>query len=189
MFDTWKLFHAGYFCAALLLLSRPASALPLSLINAGCEQMNRGNYTVAINIFSSAVKNDPCSAEARRALATALLNAGREKEAIQQLMAVQQIQPGQASDLCLLADAYSRLGKTQFAIQLYKQAMLSDSAYAEARIGLAREFMAKGDLNSARLICVDSINNSRDAATKKQFKRMLNLINSRNCIQRTESNS
>lgn len=151
--------------------------------------MNRGNYKVAVNIFSAAVKNDPYDVAARRGLATALLNDDREREAIQQIMAVQQIQPGRTVDLCIMADAYNKLGKTDYAVQLYRQAMGTDSSCADARIGLARTLLSKGDLNSAKAICIDSIRNTRDITAQSQFQQILNLIKSRQYVQRVASNS
>ena len=174
-----------------LALSQPvmAGGLPVALVQKGCEQMNRGNYSSAIATFTTAVKQNPSDLDARRQLCNAYLGAGMAREAAQQLELIAKVSPGNINDLIALGEAYVQLGDNRAAISKYKQAWVLDSTNGRAVIGLARTLMANGDADSARSVCAGALRSSKDAVLRSQCSEILSTIRTRSYVVKTAANS
>jgi len=175
---------------ALAALCQPvfAGGAPAGSVAKGCDEINRGNYTSAISILSAAIRQNPSDLDARRYLSSALIGAGMAREAAQQLEAIAKVAPGNAADCTMMAEAYNQMGDNKIATARYKQAILLDPAASAPRLGLARLFMASGDLNGAISLCNESLKTRRDAQSRQQFIDLLGTIRARSGITHRQLN-
>jgi Flp pilus assembly protein TadD len=186
MYWTWTFAAAAMLAAATACPALCADALPMTLSENGCAQMNRGNYNAAVEIFSAVIRRDPTDLVARRRLACALIGAAREREAIKQLKLIAAVDPGNAGDLCTMASAFRRIGDDKSALALYRQAMIIDCQCSEARVGLTRVLVALGNYRAAQAICGDTLRTSRDPLLRKQSTDLMNTIKTHSLLQKVE---
>lgn len=179
------------FLIALAAVSQPvwAGGLPTALLQKGCAQIDRGNYSSAISLLSTAVRQNPADLEARRQLSRAFIGAGMSREAVQQLEAIVRVAPGNANDLSMLAEAYFQAGDSRTAIARYRSALQVDPNCASACIGLANSLMATGDLKAARAHCTESLRSTRDPQLRNQLTEILSTIRTRRGMVQIVSNS
>ncbi|MBX9686732.1 MAG: tetratricopeptide repeat protein [Candidatus Obscuribacterales bacterium] len=158
-------------------LTQPLSAASSTLLQKGCREIESGNYANAVRTLSAAVRVNPQDLEARRHLSNAMIEAGMEKEALQQLNLIIRIEPANPADYCLMANAYYRIGDSQNAAGKYKQALAINQFHTAARIGLTRTLLSMGKLKSARELCLESM--KLDPAYRSMYQELLNAIRTR----------
>jgi predicted Zn-dependent protease len=162
--------------AATLCQTAFSSELSVQLVTRGSTQIDHGNYTTAISILSTALKQNPCDLEARRLLSSAFIGAGREKEAIQQLESIVRVAPGDVRDMVMMAVAFYQAGDTKTSIACYKKALNQDPASGPAGIGLARALMSTGDLKAAAAVCNNALRLGQETQIRQQFVDLLSTI-------------
>ena len=166
-----------------------AQSVGSPLLQKGCEQLSRGNYSLAISTLTQAVRSNPSDLNARRYLCAALLRNGMAKAASQQMEVLVKFAPGNASDLGLLADCYMQCGETQLALERYKQAYTADSSNWNVKHGLAKALVATGDKKAARIVIVDILRTNPDARMRSECMQMLEALKDRSIADNVVGNS
>lgn len=163
-----------------------AGGICINLVQKACKQMDCGNYTAAISTLVLAVRQDPSDLEARRHLCSAMLGAGKAKEALHELQVINQAAPGDLRDLQMMAEAHYQCGDSRAAIQKYREALAADPAFAPAKIGLIRTLISSGKSPEAEFLCKATLRSSTDSTLRKQVNELLQLIRSRSSYAAVE---
>lgn len=115
-----------------LLDSQPSALQQYGTCLIRLKQLDR-----AISIFSRLVTTDSGSGEARQHLATVQLLAERPKDALETLAPLLQVSDPSASTLQLAASAHEASGNTPQAVQVLRQAIVSDPRNVDLYIDFA----------------------------------------------------
>lgn len=141
----------------------------LPLINAGYEQIGKGDYEKAIATLTKAVKTDPESVSARRYLAFALVRSGDFVGALGALQTISKMsQPGPL-DWYLFGESYLGAGANKHARSCFNQALSYLPNYDAARGGLVRCLMRMKKWEQAMTAAQEGLANAKDSNAKKYF--------------------
>jgi Flp pilus assembly protein TadD len=95
------------------------------------------------------VEREPRSARWRAALGRSYLESGRVRDAIDQLTAALDLEPGRVSTTGNLAEALRRQGRMRDSIGRFREALAGEPDNLTLQIGLANAFVDNGDLTEA----------------------------------------
>ncbi|GEM_PF-2785308 len=144
-----------------------------SLIRAGYVQMVGGASQDAVETLKAAVRANPASADARRYLACALVQAGLASQAVPQLEFAIRMAPPTAADLSLLGDACFYAGQYQKALGCYEKALSLDGRLDAAVAGIVHTYVAMGDTDRAAHACQLALRQARTAASRSKYESLL----------------
>lgn len=140
------------------------------------KQIRQGNFDTAIPLLKTAVKIDPENTEAHRYLAYSYLHSGKVAQALSESKQVVSAGSEHPHDFFTIAEANFYDGNPQQAMKFYRDALILNPLFAEARMGAIRSLMALGKFEQAKTVCRDAAYNSPSAKSKFEFKRMLNNL-------------
>ncbi|MBX9724762.1 MAG: tetratricopeptide repeat protein [Candidatus Obscuribacterales bacterium] len=146
------------------------------------KQIRQGNFDTAIPLLKTAVKIDPENTEAHRYLAYSYLHCGKVTQALSESKQVVDAGSEHPHDYYTIAEANFYDGKPDQAMKFYRDALLLNPLFAEARMGAIRSLMALGKFEQAKEVCRNAAYNSPSAKSKFEFKKMLNSLDSQTQI-------
>lgn len=149
------------------------------------NHITHGDYDSAIPLLKKAVKVKPDDPEAHRYLAFSYLRKGLVTQALTEQKQVMNSGKELPHDHFALGEANFYDGKPKEAIKSYKEALIMNPLFVEARIGVIRSLQALGKNREAKAICEDAAYNSPDFKSKGQFKKLLNEMNAHTQIAST----
>ena len=149
------------------------------------KHIKHGNYDSAIPLLKTAVKSKPEDPQAHRYLAYSYLQKGLVTQALTEQKQVMHSGTELPHDHFTLGEAQFYDGKPKDAIKSYREALVRNPLFVEARIGVIRSLLALGKTREAKAICEDAAYNSPDFKSKGQFKKLLNEMNARTQIAST----
>jgi tetratricopeptide (TPR) repeat protein len=129
-------------------LLRVAGVVPIACLT----WLSMGQVTVwkdSITLFEHAVKVSPRDGLNHHNLGEALVQVGREAEAIEHFLQALRVSPARANTHNSLGNAYNRLGKAERAVAHFDHAIRIDPNFALAYTNLAGMFAAQGDATHA----------------------------------------
>lgn len=157
---------------------RTLSAEKVKLIKA-YELINKKNYDEALPLLKQVLKSDSANVEAHRYLAHCYLHKGLVSLSLSESKQVEELGTELPHDMFALAEALFYNGKTKEALKFYKEALVLNPLFIEARMGFIRGLMALGKVQQAKKICYDAAYKSPGSKAKYQFKRLYDELNNK----------
>lgn len=162
--------------AETTLLLKPVNEKILPLINAGYEQIGKGQYERAVQTLEKAVKADKESVSARRYLAFAQVMQGNNLDALKGMQVLSKMVTPRALDWYIFGQAYLGAGGPKHAKSCFTQALTYSPNYDAARGGLIRALVATGDYDGAVSAVREGLGQSKSADVKKYYTTMYSLV-------------
>ncbi len=143
------------------------------LLKKGWAEMRSGNFRKAIFDFSAAARSSPRDLEIRRALCTALIEAGEAKLAIPYIEVVCESAGHVPSDLVMLAEAHAQSGAAEESVILYRQALELSPQSLRAKLGLAEVLIKQNQLDDALCLCKNLLRSHKDPLLQSHLKSLI----------------
>lgn len=173
---------------AIELNSKPASPETppeQRMVQKAYKNIKQGDYDSAIPLLKKAVEIDPSNEDAHRYLAYSYLKKGLVTLSLTESKSLVEGGSRLPHDHFALGEANFYNSKFKEALRNYKDALVLDPKFTDARMGVIRSLLAMNKTQEAKTICEDAAYNSPTIQSKGQFKKLLNEINSRSQIAST----
>ncbi|MBK7746897.1 MAG: tetratricopeptide repeat protein [Candidatus Obscuribacter sp.] len=155
---------------------KPVNEKILPLINAGYEQIGKGQYDKAVQTLEKAVKADKESVSARRYLAFAQVMQGNNLDALKSMQVLSKMVTPRSLDWYIFGQAYLGAGGPKHAKACFTQALTYSPDYDAARGGLIRALVATGDYDGAVSAVQEGLGKSKSPDVKKYYATMYSLV-------------
>lgn len=155
------------------------------MVQKAYKSIKQGDYDNAIPLLKKAVEIDPSNTDAHRYLAYSYLKKGLVTLSLSESKALVEGGSRIPHDHFALGEANFYNSKFKEALRNYKDALVLDPKFTDARMGVIRSLLAMNKTQEAKAICEDAAYNSPTIQSKGQFKKLLNEMNSRTQIATT----
>lgn len=134
------------------------------LLQQAREFHQQGQMQTALDLYRSAVKASPRSAEAHTGLGMALLQVGMDAESIDHLERAVKLDPTNPDSICNLGMAHRSHGRLDEALTCFERAVWMSKKYPRAVAGAAEIYALKGQYGKAHALLLPYISSQQDQA-------------------------
>lgn len=118
--------------------------------NVGVALMRMGRYQEAVAVFETALENDPKDVALLSNLARAYQQIGRDRQAMALLTTIESVHQTHPYFFIYRGELALSQGETDKALEFMVKALRRDSEIPEVHVGLAKVYLAVGDVGRAR---------------------------------------